>query len=799
MARWPIPQLHSRRSSRVRPTGTSARGAFRLAFCFGVFAQVAQIVVFREMLAACRGTEIFIGVVLAAGLFWTALGSLAMSRARLGGRGAWRVGLGLLAAQGPLLVLEVAFARYRSAAWNGVAERSFLQAALVALAATAPAALAGGAGFVCALRAAGSGGFSRVYPADAWGGALGGALFSFMLVEWVAPIAVGPFLAAVLCLWLRPESGKFRRVSAGLVSCEILVGLGLVWSGLDRRLEERRWHALLPGYRLRTVRDSRYGRIAVLEHPRTRQFSLFQDGGLTAVLSPGKPAPAARDTALFVLAQSRVVPRDVLLVGGGLDRSPHEYRRAGASTVDVVETDPQLLALALDLQGDGAPDPAVRYRCVDGRRWVRAAAAAGRRYDVIVVQPPAPLSASANRFYTRDFFSDLREVLRHSGVVVISIMGSANYPGGTAGRLSAVLYHTLMGVFPEVRAVPGDRHIFVAGKQPGTVSVSPGELGRRLAARGVWLDEFDPDFRTNAELYFTALFEGMIPASQTQGFAAYLRRSRAPTNTDFRPIAYSYALLVWNQIATAAPDSRDPGLNSGANAFFRRLSAFRFQYGLLLPLALLAPVPLLWRLRKKRPHSSVLLRYGVAAAAFATGTFGMATEILLLYAFQNTFGYVYGYLGLLTAAFMAGLALGATAGRRRSSGVRSPAAALGAGMVLCLALPVVLRALHALPPAFDGIGVPAFLLLAFAAGAIDGVTFPLLAAVRRRSEVGRAASSSDSGGAGIYAADLLGAALGALATGAVCVPLLGIEAASFLTALTLGAAWLTVPRGASPS
>ncbi len=775
---------------------------FRLALCFGLFAQVAQIVIFREMLAACRGTEVFIGVVLAAGLFWTALGSLGALLAAVrikaaGRRAAWWAGLGLLAAQGPLLALEVAFARYRGGAWNGAAERSFLQAAAVALAATAPVALAGGAGFVCALKAAGDDGFIRVYPADAWGGAAGGVLFSFLLVEWVDPVAVGPLLIGVLCLWLLPALGRRRRVWAGIIAVEMLAGLGAVWGGLDRRLEDMRWQALLPGYRLRSVRDSRYGRIAVLEHPRVRQFALFQNGGLVATLSPGEPDAPARDMALFALAQSTSAPRDVLLVGGGLDRSPREYRRAGAVSVDVVESDPQLLASARELRADAAPpDPAIRYRCIDGRRWVRDAAAANRRYDVIVVQPPAPLSAAANRFYTRDFFRELRSILRDSGVVVVSIMGSANYPGGTAGRLSAVLYHTLARVFPEVRAVPGDRHVFVAGRQAGTVSLQPRELGRRLAARGVWLEEFDPDFRANAQLYFTALFEGMIPASQTRVFAAYLRRSRAPVNTDFRPIAYSYALLVWNQITTAAPGKRDPGLDAGTNVLFRRLSTFRFHVGLLLPLALLAPVPLFWRLRRKRKGRSGLLDYGVAVAAFATGTFGMAVEILLLYAFQSTFGFVYRYVGLLTAAFMAGLALGAASARRRTGARVGLLAVLGAGVAYCLVLPVVLRGLHALPPALDALSVPVFLFLALAAGAIDGATFPLLAAARRRSGIGRVVSARGPRGAGIYAADLLGAALGALATGAVCVPALGIEAASVLTALTLGAAWLTAPRSA---
>jgi hypothetical protein len=61
------------------------------ALALGAFAQLAQVLVFREVMAVCHGTEILFGVILAAGLGWTALGTflgiLASRRQDAGGSG----------------------------------------------------------------------------------------------------------------------------------------------------------------------------------------------------------------------------------------------------------------------------------------------------------------------------------------------------------------------------------------------------------------------------------------------------------------------------------------------------------------------------------------------------------------------------------------------------------------------------------------------------------------------------------------------------------------------------------------
>ena len=51
-------------------------------------------------------------------------------------------------------------------------------------------------------------------------------------------------------------------------------------------------------------------------------------------------------------------------------------------------------------------------------------------------------------------------------------------------------------------------------------------------------------------------------------------------------------------------------------------------------------------------------RFNSIAAIVSTGFAGMALEIILIFAFQNIYGYVYENIGLIIAVFMFGVSLG---------------------------------------------------------------------------------------------------------------------------------------------
>jgi len=779
----------------LAPGPFSLRAVLALATAVGLFAQVAQIVMFREMLAICRGTEVFLGVVLAAGLGWTALGSLVAGLAARRAarrnpaawpRRAWAFAAALFSLNGLLLIGQIAIARHRVASWGGAGELTFLEAVVRAVVATAPVAFLCGAEFVLALHAARAGDFGKLYQADAWGAVAGGVLFTFLLVGLLDPVTLGPALGAGLCLIVLLAGGR-RWMPTGLV-LGVAAAVAVGASDLDQWLHVRRWRALYPGYVLRATEDSRYGQLAVLRHPRENQHTLYMDGGLVETLPPPDALPYdERNLALLALSQ-HPDPKRVLLVGHALGWLPGELLRTGIEHLDALELDPALFGLARRFSQPHPADPRLHLHFADGRYFIKKRRSADSPgYDVILLQLPDPVSAFVNRYFTVEFFREARAALRDPGVLITSVAAAPNYPGETVGQLSASVLRTLGAVFPEVLVAPGETHTFVAATRRGVASLDPVILARRVAQGGPVLADVDPDLR---DLYSRALFENLIVTSQVERLRRDLDATPSPINTDARPITYQYALLVWNQIVSASTEARDPGIRGGTNALFRAALRFRWAHGLILPGAVLLPALVLlalrppWRRARAGPPAATgAAAYGILATAFATGLFGMAAEIILIYAFQSAYGYAYAQVGAIVAAFMVGLAVGARAGTRWERRKGALAVLVGVMVVYCLTLPLALRGLAAAGAsvlAASRLVYLAFFVLVFVAGFLDGATFPSLVGSMRRL-------GSERPGAWVYAADLAGAGLGALATGALLVPVLGSAAALALVAVTLAA------------
>ena len=169
-------------------------------------------------------------------------------------------------------------------------------------------------------------------------------------------------------------------------------------------------------------------------------------------------------------------------------------------------------------------------------------------------------------------------------------------------------------------------------------------------------------------------------------------------------------------------------------------------------------------------------RGNIIFAIASTGFIAMAVEILLLFVFQNIYGYIYQQVGLIVAVFMFGLALGSWGMNSlllKKSQKEIPWMALLIGLealigLFCLSLPwlasLFMGGYEGSPPSQYS-----FMLLLLVAGILTGGEFPLAAKLHLTESklVGYTAGILDS-------ADHLGACAGALLTGVIFVPLLGV-------------------------
>jgi len=175
------------------------------------------------------------------------------------------------------------------------------------------------------------------------------------------------------------------------------------------------------------------------------------------------------------------------------------------------------------------------------------------------------------------------------------------------------------------------------------------------------------------------------------------------------------------------------------------------------------------------------MRSSVVLSVIVVGVTEMSVEFAALMSFQSLYGYVYGRVALLVAAFMAGLVLGGRLGvlavRR---GMRLAAfIALQAGIAAVpIGLWLAVSSISGAGPTAMAAWSHAFPLVVVAAAVLAGAQFPLAAGLC----MGPRDEPGDIGG-WLHGADLAGAAVGATLTAVFLLPVLGLAGA--MTSLSL--------------
>ena len=744
-----------------------------LAYGAGVLA--SQVLILRELLVLANGQELKLALGLWTWLMWTGLGSLLggwrltqESRApRLGGL------LTLLGLLSPATILAIRGVPVWAGLPGGQALPLGAEVVLF-LTLLSPIGLVSGYFFPCACRAlaeiAPGGAPGRVYSLETLGAALGVIIVQlFLLGRYPSlglSLATGLFLA--LAAWLTDlPRGLGRRGVRGLALLS-LVG-GLIWLPSLENLS-RSWQA--PGRLLAATAESPFAFLSVSRE--AGQVSFFANN-LWQFTYPD-PLTAEYQVQLGLLVHPR--PRRVLLLGGGLGLVPEILKTGSITRLDYVELDPRLVELARELLPGGeewARDPRVRLIYQDARHFVGKSQ---ERYDVILMALPEPRSAQLNRFYSREFFRLVAARLSPGGVFNFSLAASEAGLHPLRAAFLAMIYRTLEQVFPEVLVYPGERAQFFAAAAPGILSADPELLSSRIKARRLPL-QYVQDYY---------LRDDLIP-SRVARLRQTLERQPVAINTDLTPGCYFYELVLGGLREQELPLAQ-------ALLALKRLPGYL--PWVLLGLAILVPAAVF----RSRPGPFCLYQ----VAVMGLGTMGL--EILVLILYQIHLGFLYRQLGLLIAAFMAGMGCGAAVG---DLWVRSAGGPLGRGprglgrrlaglqglmafLALLLAFSLS-RDLFKVFSAREYLLQAGFALILAAAGFGGGGIFALSAGLWVR---GRGQGESSAKGGWLYTADLLGSTLGALGFSFFIIPVWGIWPALILVAaLHAGAALLPVARPAA--
>jgi spermidine synthase len=601
---------------------------------------------------------------------------------------------------------------------------------------------------------------AAVYSWEAVGAVAAGLVFHFLVAERLPAMAVAVLVAGVYATPRAAVVLRRRQWRNGL-ALSVVAGAAAAFVVLSMLTSDPMRSFRWPQANVVAETDSRYGNIAVVL--RSGQMT-FYESGLPAFTTEDTQA---NEVAVHPALLAHRHPRRVLMISGGLGGALTEVLKEPVERVDYVEMDRKLVELARECLPANLKraldDPRVHIHLQDGRQYVRTCT---DRYDVVLVLVPDPATTVIGRYYTREFYQEVRRILTPGGLVCTGLSAAQARLSGPRLELHASVYHALQSVFLAVSVIPGERTQYIAAAEGEGVSLDPGLLARRLRERRV-----RTTFVNDTWLRFEA---GPLPRAMLLQSLDAARD--APPNRDAWPIAAHYWLRTW--LGEVSPKAA--GLLAAAS---RATGAL----WLLLPLSLAASLPF-----RRRPG---LTRAAAGVSILGAGFLGMGAQLALAMAYQAVAGYLYQRIGLLMSLFMLGLALGAAAGRRVAVRwpIRVRAVLLGVGALQAasaLALPALFACGHAGQLTVDA----AFALASGWLGCLVGASFPLAVALSATPEMPAPRAAGR-----LYALDLLGAALGAVLVGAVAIPAAGMGQASHaLAAVVLAAlAPLLVTRGPS--
>jgi spermidine synthase len=298
-----------------------------------------------------------------------------------------------------------------------------------------------------------------------------------------------------------------------------------------------------------------------------------------------------------------------------------------------------------------------------------------------------------------------KQHLAGSGILSFSVQGFDSYLAEPQVRKISSLYNTVSDYFKHVLLLPGERIFFLCSDDP----INP-DIPACLAKKGI------------STSYISGFYYGNLTNERIAGLNNLLDPG-APKNIDESPQLMRLMFLQWFAKFSTSPNRFIAGLTVLLIIYLVRIAREEF-------------------------------------VLFSTGFMTMGSEILVIFAFQIFFGYIYFQIGLIITVFLAGLLPGAWFGEKLQG--------RGKQMLIitdCLLISLLSFFILAMKYGGDRLPVVSFLLFGFAISLMCGFQFPV--ALRLRGGDNRVVTRA-------FSADLIGAAFGTLFTSVALIPYLGI-------------------------
>ncbi len=714
------------------------------SFLLGFVSIISQIILFRELLSVFYGNELCLGILLFVWLLWVGLGSKLgniVSNSKIFSLKNLSLWYLLLAIFSILTILIIRYSRIILNVLPGeiIGFAPMLGFTLIAL---APLGLILGMLFVLnstvwQFELKQDFLVTKVYLWESLGAGTGGFLCSLILLPFLSNFSIQIWLFIVVLLFsvlLLKSTGRRIIVLFLALVAVFAFKIGKVDEYLEKTSLSRLWR----GFPVVKSVDSIYGNLAVLK---TAEQISFYENGLILFSYPDEFS--SEEAVLYAIAQ-HPDPKNLLLIGGGIGGALTQALKFGELKIDYVELDPKIVQLGEAFlpisEVKSIENNRVKIIHKDGRLFVREEYKRDRgEYDLVVLNLPDPYNAQLNRFYTREFFSMVKNLLGTNGIFSFRVSSAENYLSPDQALYLSSIYRTLSSAFEKVTVLPGANNIFLASQSANLTS----------------------DWRQIVEslkhkrIQATFVNEHFLRDRLSPERVEYLKRMIdsfwGKINYDLKPISYFYNTVLWST-----------RLKSFEKPIFVFLSGLNPDWYFILGF-LGTSIPLFFILRNRNFLSGFSL-----SAIFLTGFTSIAFEIILLLTYQIFYGYIYSQIGIFLTLFMLGLFTGAfCVSRKRTKPnfitlVRLQFLQVALLMLFLALISFILK--YYFNPVLLGLILGT---LIFSSGSIGGALFTAANQIYVENKGIKRVGTG-------YSADLLGSALSSILASAILIPLIGI-------------------------
>jgi len=601
----------------------------------------------------------------------------------------------------------------------------------------------------------------RVYVYETVGTIIGGIVCTFILVPYlnsvqaVIGLALLNFIICFSLLVANRNTGLYQKTIAAILSALIFFSGYILLTSQADNLHQNSIRAQWKSHNVVHYQNSQYGNICVVENQ--GQYLFFQDG-LPTIITP-IPDIISVEEFVHLPLLAHPAPKKILILSGGAGGVINEaLKHPSISTIAYAELDPLLLHLIrkfpTPLTESELKDERIRIKHIDGRLMLKTTPS---EYDLVFIGITEPSNLQANRYFTKEFFSLVKEKLNEDGILVLGAPGSMSFINDELRNLNSTVFYTLKTVFTNVKVIPGDgRNLFLSSDSQDVSTINLMLIIERLTERNI-----------TANVMVPWHIEKKLHDGWDDWFLNFIEGGSREINYDFKPLGMFYSLTYWNSLYSPS-----------FGLIFKELERVNLKYIILMLIVLLI-VHFLFRSLSKAAR-----RTGVPFSIITTGFAGMIFSLIIIFSFQSIYGYVFSWIGLLIASFMSGAAAGAMIITvllvKIKNGLRFYKKIEIALICFSVVLPFIFFAVNTYlvsQSAFFLFRI-LFLIVSFISGLLIGSQFPLANKLYLRKSTGLSRTAGL-----LYSSDLIGGWLGGIVGAVVLLPVLGLGGTCITVAL----------------